>query len=80
MYEWSPAYGSGSYIAHPVLKAIIVILVAGSCYFIALVVRSSAINNRKSLLMSPPDLFGEPKLAELDQRQDENQQTRSKSD
>ena len=43
-------YGSGSYIAHPVVKAIIVMLVAGSCYLVALIVRTNSINNRKSNL------------------------------
>lgn len=59
-------YGSGSYIAHPVVKAIIVMLVAGSCYLVALIIRTNAINNRKSLLMSPPDLFGDSKDAAAD--------------
>ena len=64
------AYGSSSYIAHPVLKAIIVILVASSCYFMSLIIRTNTINNRKELLSAPPDLFGI----------DNNQTQRSKID
>ena len=44
-------------IAHPVLKALVVILLAGACYVIALTVKRNAINNRKALLQSPPDLL-----------------------
>ena len=62
------AYGSASYIAHPVLKAIIVILVASSCYFMSLIIRTNAINNRKSLLSPPPDLFGVDKEPDQAQR------------
>ena len=51
------AYGSASVIAHPVLKALVVILLACACYIIALLVKRNAINNRKALLQSPPDLL-----------------------
>lgn len=51
------AYGSSSYVAHPVLKALIVIGIAGTCYLIAVVIRRNTQNNRKSLLLPPIDLL-----------------------
>jgi len=52
------AYGSSSYIAHPVLKAIIVIIIAGSCFLVAYLIQRQTINSRKALLEPPIDLFG----------------------
>ena len=52
------AYGSSSFIAHPVLKALVVMIMAGSCFLMAVLIRRSSVSNRKALLMPPPDLFG----------------------
>ncbi len=56
------AYGVGSYIAHPVVKAVIVMAVAGACYLIAVFIRRNSINNRKELLLPPPDLLKDQDL------------------
>ncbi len=48
------AYGSGSYIAHPVLKALVVMITAGTCYLAALFYRYKSGQTRKALLAPPP--------------------------
>ena len=53
------AYGTASYIAHPVIKAIVVIIIAGTCFLIALFLQRNAIRSRKALLEAPIDLFSQ---------------------
>ena len=53
------AYGSHSYIAHPVLKALIVIAIAGSCFIVAYLLQRNTISSRKALLEPPIDLIGD---------------------
>ena len=54
------AFGASSIIAHPVLKALVVILCASTFFFIAILIRKSSIKSRKSLLQRPPDLLPKP--------------------
>ena len=63
------AYGSSSYIAHPVLKAIIVIVIAGSCFLVAYLIQRQTINSRKALLEPPIDFFGGGAAANSDEQQ-----------
>ena len=51
-------YGSKSFIAHPLLKVLVVLAVSGSCYGAATLMRDQMVKGRRALLEPPPDIFG----------------------
>ena len=52
------AHGGESYIAHPILKVLVVVAVSGSCYAVSLFMQNQVAYGRRALLEPPPDIFG----------------------